>query len=108
MTVSVCTPLLQIKQPGSLVFAVHFTVNQYLDRYMGENHIFQKLTTYYYSSQLKSGSSLAAAVCLTYLSLPVIAEIQTPHNFIESSELVSASNQEYLCSLMLLFFGLNI
>lgn len=27
MTVSVCTLLLQIKQPGSLVFAVHFTVN---------------------------------------------------------------------------------
>jgi ankyrin repeat protein len=93
--VSVCSPLMQIRQPGSLVFPIHFTVSQYLERYLEENRIFGQVATYYDMSELISESSLAAAVCLTYLSLPVVAALQRPCSPLDASKLVSVDDPAF-------------
>jgi hypothetical protein len=92
---SVCSPLLQVRQPGNLVFPVHFTVSQYLEKYLEEHQIFQQVATCYDANDLKSGNSLAAAVCLTYLSLPAVAELHSPRTIVEAFKLGNVANQKF-------------
>jgi ankyrin repeat protein len=86
---SVCSPLVQFRHPGGLAFTRHFSVNQYLDTYFKENQIFQEIEACYNAKGLSCGESLAAAVCLTYLSMPVMASIAIPRH----------ANEEAYCKL---------
>ncbi|KAI9771740.1 MAG: hypothetical protein M1839_002755 [Geoglossum umbratile] len=92
LIMSVCGSLVRARYRERKIYPVHFTVTEYLKDYLGESKMLQKLTSYYDARELKSSESLAAAVCIRYLSLSFIGALQKPTNGREVAELLS--NQE--------------
>jgi ankyrin repeat protein len=88
---SVCGSLIVARGPGRALYPIHFTVTEYLNQYMESSEMLGEITGYYDVRQLQSNDSLAAAVCMRYLSLDFIAGIheKLPSKYSEAVEIFS-------------------
>ncbi|KUJ17699.1 uncharacterized protein LY89DRAFT_733531 [Mollisia scopiformis] len=69
---SICGSLLVARGSGQTLYPIHFTASEYLKQYMSNSERLAEITAYYDVQQLNSNDSLAAAVCMRYLSLEFI------------------------------------
>jgi hypothetical protein len=71
----VCGALITARGPKKTLYPIHFTVTEYLKDYINErSNTLTELTAFYQVRQLKCSESLAAAVCMRYLSLDMLVE----------------------------------
>jgi len=72
----VCGHLITARGTQNILKPVHFTVTEYLRDYMANEARYQEIAKYYEAEQLRSHDSLAAAVCLRYLSMQFFSAFQ--------------------------------
>lgn len=89
---SVCGSLITARGPHRTLYPIHFSVTEYLKRYMNSMERLQEITEFYGARQLQSSNSLAAAVCTRYLSLDIIARIheKLPSKHSEAMQIFSS------------------
>lgn len=73
--ISVCGSLLVARGANRVLYPIHFTASEYLKQYMKSDERLAEITTYYEAQQLQSSDSLAAAVCMRYLSLTFVESL---------------------------------
>lgn len=66
---SACGSLVSVRGTSGRLYPTHFTVTEYIRKYLKTNDVLNEITGFYDSRQLKTSDSLAAAVCIRYLSL---------------------------------------
>jgi ankyrin repeat protein len=90
---SVCGSLITARGPGRALYPIHFTVTEYLKQYLESSERLDEITGYYDARQLQSNDSLAAAVCIRYLSLDFIAGIheELPSKYSEAVAIFSSN-----------------
>jgi ankyrin repeat protein len=70
---AVCGSLVTARGGNKLLYPIHFTVTEYLKDYLQKSNICEEVAMFYQIQQ-KSSDSIAAVVCLRYLSLDIIAD----------------------------------
>ncbi|KAF1997941.1 ankyrin, partial [Amniculicola lignicola CBS 123094] len=89
---SACGGMLHYRGASQKLFFAHFTVTEYLEQYFQREHTLQEILTCYESQELQSNESLAATVCMQYLSYDFIAQLRVPKDCGQAREILD--NQE--------------
>lgn len=76
LILSVCGSLVSARGANKALYPIHFTVTEYLRQYMENTDTLVEITAYYGAEELLTNDSLAAAVCLRYLSMDFIANLK--------------------------------
>lgn len=95
---TLCEPLVKLVEPANVINTIHFTVNQYLLRYLEENRILPEITVHYAAHDFNPAHSLVAAICVTYLAFSAIGKIKPPSDCNDAVAL--SANQSPLMSLL--------
>ena len=89
---TVCGHLITARGTHNTLYPIHFTVTEYLRRYMANEARYQEIAKHYEAQQVRSNDSLAAAVCMRYLSMRFLTGLQDtlPSNHSEALSILES------------------
>ncbi|ORY06230.1 ankyrin repeat-containing domain protein [Clohesyomyces aquaticus] len=76
----VCGGLIHYRYEDRRIMFSHFTITEYLAQYFKRHDVLREIMACYGTTKLKSNASLAAVVCLHYLTYDFIGTLRTPHD----------------------------
>lgn len=95
MALEACGGLIQYRGPDKKIFFTHFTVTEYIGGYLQQQNVHQEIMACYDTQQMRSSESLAAAVCLRYLSYQFVGGIQVPQDHAGAMALLKRSEPRF-------------
>jgi hypothetical protein len=93
----VCCSLIKARGEDGILYPIHSTVTQHLKQYMENSERATEIASFYQVQQILSSNSLAAAVCMRYLSSAVITDLrdQVPANLKAANEILKPGESRF-------------